>query len=192
VFFYFSHILHFRDPQSQQTLPVKHNFAFVQWFPQASSLSKARTGARGSQLEISASTKDWSYPPDMFTKSSESAASSSTVNVDPKSYTISSNKEDGSLSEEAKKKITSKKDELKSFMQQTDNSASSFIKQIEDILADRLLQDFPLFEFKTVSGESFAYWSILPLSRIWNRGCVANATKQNKVYINIPDKKHYS
>jgi hypothetical protein len=105
---------------------------------------------------------------------------------------LSSNKEDGSLSEEAKKKITTKKDELKSFMQQKDNSAAAFIKQIEDILTDRLLQDFPLFQFKEATENSFAYWSILPLSRIWNRGCISNAPHQNKVYINIPDKRHYS
>ena len=93
-----------------------------------------------------------------------------------------------------KTKIKKKSDELKQFMQSSDSNAAMFNKQIEAVITDRLVQDFPLFEQKApapASASIFKFASILPLSRIWTRGCVVNATKQNKVFINIPNKRHF-
>ncbi len=94
-----------------------------------------------------------------------------------------------------KTKLKSKKDELKSFMQSSDKNAAIFTKQLDDIITDRLVQDFPLFEsvdIMPLHSANFTYASILPLSRLWSRACKAKGTKNNNIFIGVPNKKHFS
>jgi hypothetical protein len=211
VCFFFSHVLSFQDVETKHVLPIKHHFAFVLWFSQAKSIAKGD--------QIRASPKDWGYPADALPKPILSSKPLSAHYPNPEQSMhmeteTSVSGQDIQVTEEVKNKMKSKKDELKIFMQSSDSNALLFTKQLEDIVTDRLLQDFPLFEFheshdilsRSVSSQSasdvasdssfshqpsFSFASILPLTRIWSRGCVANATKRNKIYINIPDKKHF-
>lgn len=210
VCFFFSHILIFKDLETQKELPVKHHFAFVIWYSPAKSIVK--------DGQICASIKDWSYPQVTNTGSaaanakgakfsqvvtSNSASAAGSINSRPQDGVIDSQLESNMQvsveTKEIKNKVTSKKDELKAFMQSTDLNAKAFTTQIENIITDRLVQDFPLFQEGIADNDSnssrsemFNYTAILPLCRIWGRACKANAPKKNKIFINIPHKTHYS